>query len=316
MPCACADHFHAALDAAEVRQRRQYRCHVDADRVRGGQRRQRVHHVVAAEQRPAHLADVDAVVDDHERAAVFGEQARGPVERGARGGALVGAVAVAFVLRGLRQQAGVEAERFHRRPAAHRQHFGQMPVLAIDDQPAATRHGAHQVVELALDRGHVGEDVGVVVLEVVEDRDQRPVVHELAALVEERGVVLVGLDHELAARADPRRHAEVLGDAADQEARLRGRPPRAARSGSWWWWSCRACRRRRACRGPAAGIRTATARRRCTCGRRRAPARPRRCRATARCRSRSRRSRRRCCRANSPGASAMPSCSSCVDIGG
>ena len=76
----------------------------------------------------------------------------------------------------------------------------QVRVLAIDDQPAAPRHGAHQVMELALDRGDVRKDVGVVVLEVVEDRDRRPVVDELAALVEERGVVFVGLDHEFAAR--------------------------------------------------------------------------------------------------------------------
>ena len=82
------------------------------------------------------------------------------------------------------------------------------------------RHGAHQVMELALDRGEVGEDVGVVELEVVEDRGARPVVDELRALVEERGVVLVGLDHEERAVAEPRRHAEVQRHAADQEAGL------------------------------------------------------------------------------------------------
>ena len=49
----------------------------------------------------------------------------------------------------------------------------QRRVLAVDDQPAAARHDAHQVVELALDRGQVREDVGVVELEVVEDRDRR-----------------------------------------------------------------------------------------------------------------------------------------------
>jgi hypothetical protein len=115
----------------------------------------------------------------------------------------------------------IDAEALHRRPAAHRQHFAPAWVVAVDDQPAAPRHGAHQVVELALDRGHVGEDVGVVVLEVVEDRDQRAVVDELAALVEEGGVVFVGLDHEVgpaAARADT---PKFLGHAADQEARRR-----------------------------------------------------------------------------------------------
>ena len=67
---------------------------------------------------------------------------------------------------------------------------------ALQTRRPGARHGAHQVVELALDRGEVGIDVGVVEFEVVEDRGARPVVHELGALVEERGVVLVGLDHE------------------------------------------------------------------------------------------------------------------------
>ena len=81
------------------------------------------------------------------------------------------------------------------------------------------RHRAHEVVELALDRRQVVEDVGVVELEVVEDRRARPVVDELAALVEERGVVFVGLDDERrAALAEVCRDAEVERHAADQEA--------------------------------------------------------------------------------------------------
>ncbi len=44
--------------------------------------------------------------------------------------------------------------------------------------------------------------------------------HELAALVEERGVVFVGLDHEFAPGTQARGHAEVLGDTTDQEARF------------------------------------------------------------------------------------------------
>ena len=105
------------------------------------------------------------------------------------------------------------------------QHALQRLVAGVDDQPAARRHGAHQVMELALDRRQVVEDVGVVELEVVEDRGARPVVDELAALVEEGGVVLVGLDHERRGRvAEARRDAEVERHAADQEARaLAGR---------------------------------------------------------------------------------------------
>src|SRR5690606_20389471 len=82
------------------------------------------------------------------------------------------------------------------------------------------------------------ENVGVVVFEVVEDRDARPVMHELRALVEERGVVLVGLHDEWCRRislllpekaaretgrgrrpVQPCRHPEVSRHAADQESR-------------------------------------------------------------------------------------------------
>ena len=83
-------------------------------------------------------------------------------------------------------------------------------------------------MELRLDRCQVGKDVGMVELEVVEDRGAREVVDELAALVEERGVVLVGLDDKQRRRpragaTEPGRHAEVLRHAANQEA---GRQPR------------------------------------------------------------------------------------------
>ena len=66
----------------------------------------------------------------------------------------------------------------------------------------------------------------MIVLEVVEYGGARTVVHELAALVEEGGVVLVSLDHEVAARmagchlAQARRNAEVQRHAANQEAGL------------------------------------------------------------------------------------------------
>ncbi len=188
---------------------------------------QRVEHVVPAQQGPAHLPEFLAAVQDREGAAVVGDQPRAPVQ-----------------WRAVAPRA-MHAKALDRRPAPHGKHFRQQGVLAIDDQSPVARHGTHQMVELALDRSHVGEDVGVVVLEVVEDGHARAVVHELAALVEERGVVFVGLDHERVAGsgrqvraiglgmdsaratlprrrqcAQPRRHPEILGHPADQETRL------------------------------------------------------------------------------------------------
>ena len=79
------------------------------------------------------------------------------------------------------------------------EHLLEVRIRAVHDDAAVARNRAQQQVELALDRRHVRIDVGVVVLEVVQDRGARPVVHELGALVEERRVVLVGLDHEVPA---------------------------------------------------------------------------------------------------------------------
>jgi hypothetical protein len=80
------------------------------------------------------------------------------------------------------------------------------------------------MVELPLDRGQVVEDVRVVELEIVQDRGARTVMDELAALVEEGGVVLVGLDHEGRERtrcvAQPGGHVEVERHAAHQETGL------------------------------------------------------------------------------------------------
>ncbi len=110
-------------------------------------------------------------------------------------------------------------EALDRRPAAAREHAREARFLRIDDHAPARRYRAHQVMELRLDRGQVGEDVGVIVFEIVQDQRARPVMHELGALVEERRVVLVGLDHEEAAVGMARRHAEIQRHAADEEAR-------------------------------------------------------------------------------------------------
>ena len=66
------------------------------------------------------------------------------------------------------------------------------------------------MLELAFDRGEVRIDVGVIVFEVVEHQRARPVVHELGALVEERRVVLVGLDDEERRLTEPRAVIEIF----------------------------------------------------------------------------------------------------------
>ncbi|MNM37101.1 hypothetical protein D3C81_478240 [compost metagenome] len=122
---------------------------------------------------------------------------------------------------------GILAETFLFAPAAARQHALQRGLIAIEDEAANAGHGAHQVVKLRLDRVQIGEDVGVIVFQVVHDGSLRVVVHEFAALVEEGRVVLIGFDDEevrigalainLAAEAGG--NAKVHRHAADQKAR-------------------------------------------------------------------------------------------------
>ncbi|OIQ73771.1 hypothetical protein GALL_445910 [mine drainage metagenome] len=108
-------------------------------------------------------------------------------------------------------------EARHLAPVAARQHALQSPGAGIDHELAAARHGAHQVVELGLDRGQIGEDVGVVVFEVVQHCGARTIVDELGALVEKRGVVLIGLDDKKIG-TQPCGCTEIERHAADQEA--------------------------------------------------------------------------------------------------
>ena len=60
-------------------------------------------------------------------------------------------------------------------------------------------------------------DLRVVELDARQDRRARPVVRELGSLVEERGVVLVALDHERVALAEPPALAERDRHAADEQ---------------------------------------------------------------------------------------------------
>ena len=103
----------------------------------------------------------------------------------------------------------------------------QAAFAAVAYNQALLGHGADEMVELGLDGGKVGENVGVVVFEIVEDGGARAVVDEFAAFVEKCGVVFVGFDHEkrrLRCGIKTRRlrqaggNAEVLRDAADEKA--------------------------------------------------------------------------------------------------
>ena len=138
-------------------------------------------------------------------------------------------------------QAWPGAEALDRRPAPRASTRSSAASCAVHHQPSLGGHDAHEVVELGLDRGQVREDVGVVVLEVAQDRGARAVPDELGALVEEGGVVLVGLDHEEGRVGRARRDVEVARDAADEEPRVEAGVLRGSRRASRRSCSCRGC---------------------------------------------------------------------------
>ncbi len=151
-------------------------------------------HVVLAHQRPVHFADLFAVEEHRVMAGVRRQLLCTP-------GALF-------------------PHQLLLAPAAHRHHLLQVAVVVRQDDLAFARHQTHQVVELFLDGFQIVEDIGVVELQVIHDQRARAVMHELGALVEERAVIFVGLDHEERAAAETGRYVEVARHAADDEAGL------------------------------------------------------------------------------------------------
>ena len=155
-----------------------------------------------------------------------------PAKRDFEGAGLIGLA---------RLPAGLDAESLHRRPAPEGEHSLHALVGAVGHDFAGSRHSPHEVVKLPLDRLQIVEDVGMIELDVVQYCGARAVVDELGALVEEGGVVLVGLDDEARGGRETRGDRKVVRHAADQETgRLR---PRARGSRRAWPtpWSCRGC---------------------------------------------------------------------------
>ena len=81
-------------------------------------------------------------------------------------------------------------------PATHGKNLVYRAVSRRSDDQAFAGHGANQVVELGLNRPQTVEDVGVIVLQVVDDERSWSVVDELGASIKVGRVVLVGFDHE------------------------------------------------------------------------------------------------------------------------
>ena len=93
---------------------------------------------------------------------------------------------------------GAEAEGLHRadREAAQRV---RVRTIRSEQQQPVPRDQVHQPPEGEKHRIEIGVDVGVIELDVPDDGDIGEILEELGGLVEEGAVVLVTLDHEVAA---------------------------------------------------------------------------------------------------------------------
>ena len=100
-------------------------------------------------------------------------------------------------------------------PATLRQNTLQGRCFGIDHHTPLRRHSAHQVMELPLNGRQVVKNISVVKLQVVQDRCAGTVMHKLAAFVKKSGVVLIGLNHEVAGPPEPRGHTKVQRHAAN-----------------------------------------------------------------------------------------------------
>src|SRR5437773_11639568 len=72
-------------------------------------------------------------------------------------------------------------------------------------------------MKLALDGGKIGEDIGMIELQVVQYCSAGAIMNELRALVEEGGVVLVSLYDEERRAGESGRNREIQWHPADEE---------------------------------------------------------------------------------------------------
>ena len=70
------------------------------------------------------------------------------------------------------------ANALYRRPTTASQHANERLTRAIDNQSSRTWHRTDEMMELRLNRGEVRKDVGVVVLQIIQNRDTWPVMNK------------------------------------------------------------------------------------------------------------------------------------------
>src|SRR5258706_4795181 len=193
--CNGAPQFHAAPDTSEPRERLDRPRRIDTGGLRRRDSRERIVEVVLALKVPSEQPDEPAIVE-------YLETAR--ADR-------ICAPAIAH------------AKPFHCAPAAESEDAINRRVGTVDYELAGSGYRSDEMMELSLDRCKIGEDVGMIKLYIVQNRQPGPVVDHLGTLVEEGGIVFISFDHEIGLCSQPGRYAKVDRNAADEEPRVESR---------------------------------------------------------------------------------------------
>ena len=108
-------------------------------------------------------------------------------------------------------------------PAAPCQNTAHALLASVGDNQTIAGYGAYEMMELDLDRSKVRENVRMIEFQVIQNGGTRQVMNKLGALVEERGIVFIGLDHKERRIGRARGNAEIERYAADQKAGIQSR---------------------------------------------------------------------------------------------
>ena len=92
--------------------------------------------------------------------------------------------------------------------------------VGTEYQAPATRQQRDQTSYGEANRLEIGIDICVIEFEVTDHRDVRQILQKLRGLVEERTVVFIALDNEVAPLPQSVARVEIAGQPADQKTRI------------------------------------------------------------------------------------------------
>src|SRR5882672_1138876 len=168
--CNLAPQLHAAPDTPEARERLDGPRRIDTGGLRRCDGRERIVEVVLALKLQAQRSNRSALVEYFKRAPPYHA-----------------CVPATF-----------HAKAFHCAPAAASKDTVDRRIGAIYYQFSGSRYRSDEMMKLGLNRCKIGEDVGMIELDVVQNGNSGPIMDHLGTFIEESRIVFIGFDHEMA----------------------------------------------------------------------------------------------------------------------